>query len=509
MDRGGRKERIITASGKMWSSTLISQIFAFFRGLIIPDLLHPQQYGILGGLNLFTRYAGYLDVGFLPAMERDVPMLTGSGDEEAVQRVKSTAFLVNLFTTFIYSLFLVVLAVLLKPTLSLQALWGFTAFIVLVIFGRLSDYYRFLFRGRGRFGAVSAMVVINSAATLLVIVPLVYFWRLYGFYAGAICVSIFVWVIFFIIRKERTILYFDRGEFWRMLKIGLPMFLMGIGGTVLMTLDRFFIIYYLTTTELGYYTISVTISMFVFLLPVNISKVLAQNLFLEYGKTQSEKTLRDYVSKTTAVISTALAVLIALASCFYPLVLYVFLNHYIPAMDATFLLLVAVFFLGVIIGPANTLIAQNRQLNIFFIQLVSILLTGLLCFLSSLMQMGIIGIAGSMVIGFAIYAVFVCIYTFRLISMPAKAVVAYILEIILPLAYSLSALYATVRLFPAPEVIGMATLVPHLTCFVYRLLFIVFLFLPMMWVLERRTGIFKDMRQLIERRRRGGERDDG
>jgi len=505
MAEGGRKQRIIADSGKMWLSTLIGQFIAFFRGIIIPNLLHPQQYGVLGGLNLITRYSGYLDLGFLSALEREVPRLCGAGDEEALRRTKSVAHFVNIVTIFIYAVILAVIALIMRPHLNEQTFWGVMAFIVLVVLVRLSDFYRYLFRGQGRFGAVSVVVLINSLASFVLVVPLVYYFKLYGFYVGVIADALLIWFIFQFIRKERLQFSLEVKEFKRLLKIGMPLFLMGIGGTILMTMDRFFVIYFFTTEELGYYTLAVTISMFVFLLPVNINKVLAQSLFLDYGKTQTAEILQEYITKTTLVISVSLSALIALTACVYPAVFYVALTHYLPAMEATFLLLISIYFLGIIVACANSLIAQDKQFNIFILQLISILITGLLCFVATETIWGISAVAGAVAIGMAGYALFVSTYTFRSIALPIRAVWVYLLEVTLPLAYCLSALYLTVRLFPLPEEMGVEAFFAHLVTVLYRLGFMLVLLIPMFLIMERRTGIVKDLRVLARRRRRSGD----
>jgi O-antigen/teichoic acid export membrane protein len=486
----------------MWFSTVISQLIAFFRGLILPNLLGPHLYGILGGLSLIPRYSGYLDLGFLPAMSREVPLLTGGGKMAQVERVKSVTFLVNLLSVLFYSLVLLGVAVALSGRFSSLTLWGIVAFVMIVIFTRLSDFYRNLFNSRGRFTVVSGLTILDAAGTLVLVLPIVYFFRLYGFYLGMVALAIIVFFVFYLLRQESVRLMFDKTEFWRLLKIGLPMFFWGIGGTVLMTLDRFFVIYYFSTTELGYYTIAGTISAFVFLLPVNVSRVLAQNLFLDYGASRSPELLREYITKTTLVLSVSLASLLALTTCAYPAVFHIFLPKYLPSVHTTFLLLLSVFFLGAIVSVANVLIALNRQLNIFFLQLVSIFITSALCYLAVSYQPVIEGIAASMVLGFLLYAGLLALYAFRLVSLPARLVWLFILEVTLPLLYSLAGLYLVVWLLPTPQAVGLDSVWLHLLRMACRLGLMFVILLPLLWFLERRTGIFKDLWHIFVRRRR-------
>ena len=503
-----RQKKIIADSSKMWFSTIISQLIAFFRGLILPNLLGPHLYGVLGGLSLIPRYSGYLDLGFLPAMSREVPLLTGGGKVAQVERVKSATFLVNLLSVLFYSLVLLGVAVAFSAHFSTLTIWGIVAFALIVVFTRLSDFYRSLFNSRGRFTTVSSLTILDAAGTFVLVLPLVYLFELYGYYLGMVALATVLFFVFYLLRRESVELTFNKPEFWRLLKIGLPMFFWGIGGTILMTLDRFFVIYYFSTTELGYYTIAGTVSAFVFLLPVNVSRVLAQNLFLDYGTSRSPELLQEYITKTTLVLSVSLASLLALTTCAYPAVFHIFLPEYLPAVNTTFFLLLSVFVLGVIVSVANVLIALNRQLNIFFLQLVVIFVTSALCFLAVRWQPGIEGIAASMVLGFLVYAIMLSLYAFRLISLPPRLVCIFVLEITLPLLYSLAGLYFIVRFLPTPDAVGLDSIWLHLLRMVYRLGLMLLLLLPLLWFLERRTGMFKDLWQIFVRRQRKGGAGD-
>ncbi|MGQ9706775.1 MAG: oligosaccharide flippase family protein [bacterium] len=491
------RAKLVIDTGKMWSGVVISQIIGVVRGLIIPRLLTPAQYGIIGALSLTTQYAQYLDIGFHPTMRREIPRLSGKGDTDGIERVKETALAVNTITLVIYIITLIIYAIFFVK--NIIVFWGIFAFSIFIILSRFQLYLNTLYEARQKFGVISISNILFAVLTLLLLIPLVYWKNLYGYFIGIVICEILVFIYLYSKKGEHLLVRYNWSRFKTLFIIGFPMFLMGIGGNILVTIDRIMVIKYLTRAELGYYTIAGTIATYILILHANISKVIGPTIYETWGRDENVEELKVYALRPTSSITSITGFLIALTMILMPILFQVIIPRYMPAVYPCAILLFAVYIRSTSVSVGEVLLAMNKQLKIFISQIISLLIA--ICTIYVFIRKGwaLIGVATGEVIAIFVYNTILCIYAGRLVKFKLKDAVLFILDIIVPLTIISITVYYILNKIPSPPYLDFRGFKPHIIVGAKRVGFLILGFIPLFFYAQWRSSIFTVLLSSIKR----------
>jgi len=497
------RAKLVIDTGKMWFGVIVSQIIGVIRGLIIPRLLTPAQYGVIGALSLTTQYAQYLDIGFHPTMRREIPRYSGRGDTEGIERVKETTLAVNTITLCIYIFVLIVYAIFfVKNTI---VFWGILSFSVFIILSRFQLYINTLYEARRKFGVISISNILFAVLTLVVLVPLVHWKNLYGYFIGIVICEILVFLYLYSRKGEHLPIRYNWSRFKTLFVIGFPMFLMGIGGNILVTVDRIMVIKYLTRTELGYYTIAGTIATYILILHANISKVIGPTIYEEWGREEDVEKLKIYALRPTSSITSITGFLIALTMILMPILFQVIIPRYMPAVYPCAILLFAVYVRSTSVSIGEILLAMNKQLKMFIFQMISLAVAIIAIYFFLSKGFGLIGVATGEIIAMFIYNTVLCIYTGRLVRFKMKDTIWFILDSLIPLIIITLTVYYILQKVPSPPYLNFRGFRPHIIVGAKRVGILLLGIVPMFLYAQWRSGIFSvlvsSIKGVIKRRK--------
>ena len=84
------KKETIKAGGLSLLANIIGKSISMPVGIVVASILGPGDYGTLAIINLVLQYLGYLNLGFLTNLSREIPIAYGKNDKKEVEIIYST-----------------------------------------------------------------------------------------------------------------------------------------------------------------------------------------------------------------------------------------------------------------------------------------------------------------------------------------------------------------------------------------------------------------------------------
>jgi O-antigen/teichoic acid export membrane protein len=382
----------------------VSQIFGMVSGFLLRVFLEPYYMGIWQGFDIITSYTSYTNLGVSRSAARDIPYYIGKGDHEKAETLKNVGFTFSLFTIAVVAAGCIVFALWEKKRLPDYVFWGFITVGIVITLERAESYIVGILRAKKQFFFESVGRGLTALVNIILIVLLVSRFKLFGLYAGNIIVFVFSISIFLMLSRERYRLSIDKKELKQLIKIGIPLVILGFMSINLTNIDRIIILKMLGPEKLGLYSVPLMAGNLVYNIS-NMASIVLYPRFQElYGKSDKKKDVYELMAKVTKRLLLPFLVLIIGAMIFMPFVIKFFMPKYIPAINAMQIFLVGKFFFSLSLFSSNFLVTINKQILNVYICAVTILLNAALAVLFIAMGYGIEGVALATSISFTAYS---------------------------------------------------------------------------------------------------------
>lgn len=223
-------------------------ILGFLRELINARQLGPETFGILGNLLLILSYFLYANFGTIYAMTKECSIL--EKDKEKVNKIINGTFS---FLAILSGVFLLGGAVYLS--ISKYSPMGVYIFLVCIIaiFDQFRLYFTNYFRIKDNLKQINSIELIYHSLSAVLTVILISKLGIYGALIALLVADIATFISC-VKRVENLRFYIDKDIFIRLISVGIPLLIYNLGFYILTTIDRMFIIKFLSKEDLGYYT---------------------------------------------------------------------------------------------------------------------------------------------------------------------------------------------------------------------------------------------------------------
>ena len=400
-------QKRLSGTSRSASLMLVSELFSsalrVIQGIILIKLLTPTELGLWTGLLLISTYGAHSHLGILNGITRQVPFYRGIGNEEKVNLLleasKAWVFLLSL----VWGLATIFAILILYKNHDLTFLFGLITIGLSMTMRIQSQYFNSSFRASQQFDRVSA-VKIAEAIVLFMGVSLVAF---FGFIGLCLRYIVFAFVSLFssiTLDTFRVKAKWDSASILELLKIGVPIFIVGFSLVMLTTLDRIIILQLLDVEALGFYYLALTMQSVLILVPSVMGQVIYPQLSERFGRLGFSKEIVFLAAKTSIISSVSTLFFAAIFYVSVPWVIESFFPIYSQGIEPMKVLLIASVPLGLAIGPyylLNTMMQQG-------ILLISFTTGALALYLSSYylvnLGYGLPGIAWGKTIGLMTYA---------------------------------------------------------------------------------------------------------
>ncbi|RPH53704.1 hypothetical protein EHM82_07985, partial [bacterium] len=272
----------------------------FLAYLVAAKLLGPTLYGLWNGLLLLlTNGIYYGHLGVLSAMNREIPLRQGRGDEAGIQPIVDVSFTTALLSSSLLAV--ACLAASFAAEDPANAL-GLRLLAPLLVLEQLQYFYELVLRSHGLFRAVAVQQVLLAGLLLGVVLGLTRLAGFSGFLWGHVVVFLVV-VAFLIWRSPvRPRLRFDPRRMAVLARIGFPIMLAGFAYGMLTSLDRLMVLSFLGKTQLGYYSLAFMAYGTMMLVPRSVSLMVYPRMAREYGRTGDPRALKSLVYRPLVLL---------------------------------------------------------------------------------------------------------------------------------------------------------------------------------------------------------------
>lgn len=364
---GSRPQRsILRDASQYMGATYATQAGLSVVGFVTKGLLGPTNVGIWSLLNILLSYLSVSQIGAGDAIAKEVPYLRQRGDDESAQRLGNAMLGFVLVTSAVVAVGVISVTLWRARTLTPVYLSG------LLLVGGLFPLWMFVnmqmmaCRAAKRFDVLSQQLVLQLAITVVIGLPLIWHWSIYGQYAAQV-VTTGLFFVYFLrhSRRDRGTRFtpaLDAAATRRLLGVGLPLQLFNFVFLFQTSADSLLAAKWLGVTALGYYALAVSVKGYVYQAPNAFAVVMFPRFQERFAASADDPAaLRDYVEKP--ILGFAFLVLPVLIGASWEAVPYLvrhFLHAFVPAIGPIKILLVGTFFASLWHMPSQFLIAVNK-----------------------------------------------------------------------------------------------------------------------------------------------------
>jgi len=460
-------------------SRYLAQIFQFITSILIKNILGPFYTGVWSTLRIVFSYASYSSLGITNVIFYKVPLLNGEGKHEKAVSLQHNVFTFLMTGALLISVGVAAYAFVFRDTLPPYMFAGLLFISVEIIAQRFYSYHASVLRAEKAFNILSLTVIIESVVHLLLVILLVNKFQLYGLLAAVIALPIINMAYIYSQKKFTYKLQLDKTQLKENLKFSFPLFIRKSLVNILNSVDKIIVVSFFGFNALGLFSIAFMTRNYSEGLYRNFSHVISPYFLEEFGETSNLKEVSRYVVKPTLVMAYVMAALLGGVFIFSDPLVYYLLPKFGEGLPAMRIYLLATFF-NVLATQATVFItAQNKQVHLIPIALVSILLNIGLNILFIQAGFGITGVAAATSITGALAFLYTYFYAMKKVESLFKIIVL-LLDVLLPLAVSAVA----VLLFQ--QWIEMSNLLVEsiVQAVVFGLVFI-----PLIWLLNVKTNV--------------------
>jgi len=424
-----------------------------------------------------------LEFGILSAMGRDLPFYLGQGDLEKAASVEGTARQATIFGAFVAAL--LVLAFSFLPSHSSKMALGLRAMAAVLILQQVYTYHRIVLRSHNYFKELSQqqvlLAIINSGLAVVFVVFLGLTGRMIAAFLAQAAIMLYA------VRRNpwQRAPKFNLPIALSLMRVGLPILISGFILSLLATIDRIMVVTFLGEKQLGYFGLALLLTSVVSLIPAMASQVLYPRITYQFGSSgKNVEALRSFVLTPPVILSALLPILIGSLYLSLPLIISVLLPAYIPGIAAARIVIVGIFFFGILGLTDYFLVTIGKLKQYALFGCVALLLNIILDYLFLQLGYGIEGIAlGGTLITYFFYSCIVIGYALSHYTKRLGDWVRFFLRLWLPFIYMIVLLWfvemAVNHMMPSASNIEL------LFSTIAKLLFYILCCLPLMYVVFR------------------------
>lgn len=395
-----KKKNLLQEATLFSTSLFLSRFLLSIRGFIIPKFLGPVEYGIYNGLFIVPDFLIHFHLGSLNALKREIPFCYGKGDFSQAQKIRNIVFTQYMGTTVIAVLLLFFLTFFLKNHYSaviIYCLWLIGLYIL--VQALVDAFWETLLRTDNRFDILSKAEIFKSIFGFILMLVMIWFWRLYGVIASAILSTLLKGGYIYNKTDYRLAWEWDYQELKRLIAIGFPIIVGVVLFALFRSVDQMVIIKYLNSKQLGYYALALALSKFLLIIQGGSFGILEPKVYQLFGEKEEVQALKPIVLDPMEALTLFYPFIMGLTYIGSPYLIYLFLPHYLPSLTCMHILIVGSFFYIFLEGSYSFIVAINRQnLIVWAVGVGSVCSFGLNTFLIK-KDLGIEGVAlGSVIV---------------------------------------------------------------------------------------------------------------
>lgn len=333
------------------SSQVISNVLRLASGFIVVSLINPEEYGIFTAAGIYLGYLGLGHFGIINGLGREYPYLLGANNKERALELRSTAFLATAVISVLSFLFYLTIASYHFLVGNNELALVLSCYSIIGAFHLLNtQFLPTLYRTNSDFDVLSKINLLTGFLSLFSVV-LVWFYDFYGLLLRTSLIALiqFIWLKQKLAIPLKISFNLNFQDLKALLKVGIPIFIVGQIGPLWITISNNVLINNLGTTQFGLFALSTIVLTSFSIIPRSFSQVIYPRMATMYG---ANNTIVHIVTSNlkVAFFQFFIVLFIAiLASLLLPILVTTFLPKYLGGVEAAqwMLFVPVVYSLGV------------------------------------------------------------------------------------------------------------------------------------------------------------------
>jgi len=329
------------------------------------------------------------------------------------------------------------------------------------------------------FMCLSKAVVFNSVAMLVFVTSFTYVWGLRGIYFATLLATVVSW--FYIAVNTNYLFKFrlEAAKLAELIKVGLPILLVGIAYTFLISVDKIIIVKILGARELGFYSIAILAFTYANTFPKLFGIVIFPSMQEAFGETDSKVHIMGYVKEPALIMSYIFPALLAAAYFGIPVMVYYVLPKYAMGVVSMKILLSGCFFISLAPLAQNFAISVNKQAILIPLTASAVFFGLGLDWWMLKSGYGINGVALGTSVAYFVY--FAALFSYTLSHCEkARDIAVFLAKVSFPLFYAVCAAVAIDRIVSESSMMFSAIIKSMIFYLAY---------LPMLLYVEKKTKV--------------------
>jgi O-antigen/teichoic acid export membrane protein len=440
-DAVNTRRKIVRDTVLLNAASILSQGLLFLQSLVVMGILDPAAYGIWLSLTIFLAYGGYAHFGLEHGIGLKLPYYRARGEMDRAKEAEDTAYFFWTLASLLFGV-AVLLYALLVPQPSAVMRWGLLALAGMLPLTQQTLFYaRWQSAAKLDFSKVSMANALRSVSTFCLAIPLAYLLNVEGVMLAAVLTTGVVAAYWWSRSSYRYGGHRSVLMLHELLRVGFPILMIVIGGTLIRTVDRLLILGYLGTEALGFYGVTALGGNLLYGLISQAGSAMSPHVLATMGRTNdAPEALKPFLVKPTLIFAHLIAGGILVLAFVVPPFVQLWLPRYLPGLNAFYLFIPGFFFLGITLSANNLLngilMARRRQRIAIWIQVAAVAIELGVGFLMIRGGMGIAGVALASTVAYAAYGIAIIVATTAYILPDARARAAFMLRTLVPLGWA-------------------------------------------------------------------------
>jgi O-antigen/teichoic acid export membrane protein len=313
------------------SGNLATSLISLITSIFVARWTNPHDMGLWNLVLLVTIYAPILQLGVFNGLNRQLPYFIGKGEKETAISMAEASYAWCLTLTAGSTFFTIILANWYWYSGQLMYCYTAIAIGIIVLSSWLSQYLTVTYRTSTEFGRLAKKTTLVALFSVPFTLLVLYFGYV-GLMARAALIAVLGVAGLYFRRPVQVLPRWNKSILFQLIRVGMPIWLLGQLGTFFLTLDR------LVLTDspilLGYFSISMQAGTFASMVPIAITMVIYPQMVQKYGATHSAISAWRLATKG-ALAATALGALTGIIGwILIPIFVQILLPAYMPGAVA-------------------------------------------------------------------------------------------------------------------------------------------------------------------------------
>lgn len=330
------------------ASSMAKAAMGFVASFVTMRAVAPADVGLWSSISLVTTYAAFLQAGVNNGLNRELPFYLGSGEERRAMKLAGTAQAFTLLSCVV-ALIAGIVALFVFRARSQVFVTAVAVETIAVICFFYQSYLVVTFRSTTSLKTLAKVEFIGVLVGLAAL-PLVYYWTFEGMLWRIGGTSLLGIALLHVGRPIRAALEWDTESLMRLLKTGVPIFVLFYIESSFSTFDRVFLLRTGGVEHVGYYSLALMAQQAMMVVPTSIAIYMYPRMTYHWGKDHDRRALWRRAWKSTAAAVAVMFPIVAVALLALPWLVPVFFPRYTPGIAAAQILLIGSLFNGSVIG---------------------------------------------------------------------------------------------------------------------------------------------------------------